>query len=106
MSINDVDYRELTNAEPAGSVSLLPNLDMLKHVSVTLEVKIGEAVLSVAELFNLKSGSVLVLDREVEEPVDILLNGKIVAVGQLAVSGDHLGVRVTEILNSDTQLTP
>jgi flagellar motor switch protein FliN/FliY len=106
MSVNEVNYRELTEVEPLGSVALLPNLDMLKHVNVTLEVKIGQAVLSVAELFQLKSGSVLVLDREVEEPVDILLNGKPIAAGYLAVSGEHLGVRVTEIRNEATALTP
>ncbi len=99
MTVNEVNYRELTEAGPLGTVALQPNLEMLKHVNVTLEVKVGEAVLSVAELFQLKAGSVLVLDRQIEEPVDILLNGKPIAAGVLAVSGDHLGVRITEIRN-------
>jgi flagellar motor switch protein FliN/FliY len=41
----------------------------------------------------------------VDEPVEILLNGKPIACGQLAVMDDHLGVRITEILNTETSLT-
>ena len=106
MSINEVEYRDLSDIEPVGTVSLAPNLDMLKHVSVSLEVKIGQASVSVAELFKLHAGSVLVLDRDVDEPVEILLNGKTVAAGYLAVSGDQLGVRITEIKNTETELRP
>lgn len=107
MSISDVEYQELHSGdEKAAGVGLAPNLDMLKHVEVTLEVKVGAATLSVAELFALKAGNVLELDRDVEEPVDILLNGKRVAVGHLAVAGDKLGVRITEILNTDTRIAP
>lgn len=106
MSVNEVDYRELADAEPVGTLSLAPNLEMLKHVSVNLEVKIGQATLSVAELFQLKTGSVLTLAQEIEDPVEILLNDKVIAAGYLAVSGDQLGVRITEIRNSETQLLP
>lgn len=101
MSINEVDYRELSGIQPAGTLSLTPNLDMLKHVSVNLEVRVGQATLSIAELFQLKAGSVLVLDRDVEEPVEILLNEQPIAVGYLAVSGDQLGVRISEIRNTE-----
>jgi flagellar motor switch protein FliN/FliY len=108
MSISDVEYQELASAD-AGSAttpSIVPNLDMLKHVEVTLEVKVGTATLTVAELFALQAGSVLALDRDVDEPVEVLLNGKTVAAGYLAVSGDKLGVRITEIMNSETRIAP
>jgi len=106
MSISEIEYQELGEAIATGAASLVPNFNMLKHVNVALEVKVGEATLTVAELFALKAGSVLTLDRAVDEPVDILLNGKTVASGHLAVSGDNLGVRITAIHNDDMQLAP
>ena len=105
-SISDVEYQELTEAVEPHTAGMVPNLDILKHVEVTLEVRIGEATLSVAELFSLKAGSVLTLNRDIDEPVEVLLNGKIVAAGHLAVSGERLGVRITEILNTETRLVP
>lgn len=106
MSISDVEYQELEDESVSGTATLMPNLEMLKHVEIGLEVKIGDTSLSVAELFALKAGSVLTLNRSVDEPVDVLLNGKIIATGHLAVSGERLGVRITDILNTDTHLQP
>jgi flagellar motor switch protein FliN len=103
MKIKDVDFPELTESN-AGRAVVAPNLSFLKHVDVTLEVKMGEVSLTVAELFALRAGSLLKLDRLIDEPVDILLNGKVVAAGQLAVLGEHLGVRITEVRNGDTEL--
>lgn len=104
MKVKDVDYVELTDAA-AGRPVMSPTISLIKHVDVTLEVKVGEVRLTVAELFALQAGSMLTLDRLVEEPVDVLLNGKVVAAGQLAVVGEYLGVRITEILNADKQLS-
>lgn len=105
MSVSEVDYRELEDSSDSGAKLLSQNLDLLKHVQVNLEIKVGYATLSVADLFQLKAGSVLSLDKKVEEPVEILLNGQAVAAGYLAVSGENLGVRVTEIRNENAQIT-
>jgi len=102
MNISDIEYQDLSEAMAGGACALVPNMNLLRHVNVELEVKLGEASLTVAELFALKAGSVVALDRGVDEVVDVLLNGKVVAVGQLAVCGDQLGVRITAI-NNETQ---
>lgn len=104
MKVKAVDFVELDAGSP-GKALVNPSLALLKHVDVTLEVRLGEASLTVADLFALRAGALLKLDRHVDEPVDILLNGKLVAAGQLAVMGDHLGVRITEILNAETALS-
>lgn len=104
MKINDVEYQELSD-NAAGRPVVAANLSLLKHVDVEVEVRVGRATLRVAELFSLQAGSTLKLDREVDEPVEILLNGRLVAAGQLAVLGDHLGVRITSIANADTDLS-
>lgn len=105
MSISEVDYRELQELHDSDTALVVPNVDLLKHVEVSLEIKVGQAVISVADLFQLKAGSILTLDKKVEEPAEILLNGQAVAAGYLAVSGENLGVRITEIRNANTQLT-
>ena len=105
MTVSEAEYQELIEVTTPGAATLAPNLDLLQHVDVALEVKIGSATLSVAELFALKTGSLVVLDHGVEEPVEVFLNGKRVAAGHLAVAGDQLGVRITDIANSGNQLT-
>lgn len=101
--IQDVEYQELSD-NATGKPVLAANLGLLKHVDVDVEVRLGRATLRVSELFALQEGSMLKLDRLVEDPVEVLLNGRVVAMGQLAVLGEHLGVRITGILNSDTEL--
>jgi len=103
MKIKEAELPELADGN-LGRQLLPPNLSLLKHVDVTLEVKIGEASLTVEELFALRAGSKLKLNRLIDEPVDILLNGKVVAAGQLAVLGDNLGVRITEVRHGDAEL--
>lgn len=105
MKLKNVEYAELEGLDTGGKALVMPSLAMLKHVDVTLEVRLGEITLAVSELFSLRAGAVLQLDRLVNEPVDVLLNGKPIATGQLAVMGEHLGVRLTEILNTDTELS-
>lgn len=77
--------------------------ELLNDIAVTLEVKLGEAVVSIQQLFDLKDGSVVALNRLVDEPVDVLLNGKLVARGQLVASGDQFGVRITDISHAEAQ---
>lgn len=105
MTVSQVEYQELIEEVAPDAAALAPNLELLEHVDVTLEVKIGTASLSVAELFALKAGSLVVLAQRVDEPVEVFLNGRLVAAGHLAVSGDQLGVRITNIANSGKQLT-
>jgi flagellar motor switch protein FliN/FliY len=65
-------------------------------VKLNVAVRVGNAEVSVAELFEMKQGAVLVLDRTVEAPLDILVDGHVVARGTLVAVGEHFGVRITE----------
>ncbi len=70
---------------------------MLEHVPVELEVMVGSAVTTVGEFFALRQGSLLELDTELESTVRLRLNGKTVALGHLVASGEHFGIKITEI---------
>jgi len=101
MTVLEVEYPVLIESVTLDDVLLSPRLAMLNHVDVTLDVRLGQTTVTVEQLFSLKAGSLMTLDRHVDEPVELLLNNKVIAFGHLAVSGDQLGVRITDILNDD-----
>jgi flagellar motor switch protein FliN/FliY len=69
----------------------------LRHVRVRLTVAVGAAELTVGELLATKAQQVLRLDRAVDQPVDVLLEGQVVARGVLVAVDDHFGIRITEL---------
>lgn len=72
-------------------------IDNLLEVPVKVTVEIGRARLTLAELVKLQPGSLVPLDREAHEPVDILVNGKIVARGEVVTIDQRYGVRITSV---------
>jgi len=68
----------------------------LGAVKVRVCVRVGGTETTVSELLELKEGSVLALDRLVDEPLDVLVDGHVVARGALVAIGEHFGVRITE----------
>ena len=100
-TVSKVELQELHSTDDSeGGISLGERLDLVEHLSVRLQVTLGKIDMSIAKLFALKTGEVVSLDREVDAPVDIELNGKTVGRGHLVAVGDHFGVRITEI-NTD-----
>jgi len=73
------------------------SLDMVKNVAVELTAVLGGASMTVGELYALKEKSVIKLDSLVDEPVDLLLDDKLVARGVLVVDDDHFGVQISEL---------
>ncbi len=69
----------------------------LHQVKATLTVCVGQAEVTVGELLGAKEHQVLRLDRTVDRPVDILLEGQTIARGTLVAVGDYFGVRITEL---------
>lgn len=83
--------------EAGGSDSPL-GLDSLLDVPVRVTVQIGRARMSLGDLVRLGPGSLVPLDREAHEPADILVNGKIVARGEVVTIDSAYGVRITSVL--------
>lgn len=92
-----VALAELAPQIPFGPAVLGGNMHLLDSVKVSLSVMLGQAHTSVGELMDLKELSVLKIDRPADYPVDVMLNGSVVARGQLVVVDDNFGVRITEI---------
>lgn len=73
-------------------------LDSLLEVPVRVTVQIGRARMSLGELVQLGPGSLVPLDREAHEPADILVNGKVVAHGEVVTIDNTYGVRITSVM--------
>ena len=82
------------DAEQKSAADLAPVFDVPVNISAVL----GRANLSVAQLLQLGQGSVLELDRKVGEAIDIYVNNRLVARGEVVVVDDRLGVTMTEII--------
>lgn len=74
------------------------DLDLLADVDLVVTVELGRVRIAVRDLLRLAEGSVVELDRAVGAPVDVLVNGSLVARGDVVVVDDELGVRITELL--------
>jgi len=79
------------------AVDLAPVFDVPVNISAVL----GKAHMSVAQLLKLNRGSVLELDRKVGEAIDIFVNNRLVARGEVVVVEDRLGVTMTEIIKTE-----
>lgn len=75
-----------------------PNLDMLMDIGLQITVELGRARMTIKDVLSLGPGTVVELNRVAGEPVDILINGKPIAKGEVVVLGDMFGVRVTDII--------
>jgi flagellar motor switch protein FliN/FliY len=75
------------------------NLDVILDVPVTLSMEFGRTQISIRNLLKLNQGSVVELDRLAGEPLDILVNGTLVAHGEVVVVNDKFGIRLTDIIS-------
>ena len=76
------------------------NLDVVKDVQVRLAAVLGGTSLSVGELFGLQKNSIVTLDTLTDQPIELLLNGKVVARGALVIADDNFAVQITELPNA------
>jgi flagellar motor switch protein FliN/FliY len=74
------------------------NLALLQEVDVRLSIEVGSTALKIRDLLALNEGSVVELDRYATEMLDVLVNGTLLAKGEVVTVGDRLGVRVAEIV--------
>lgn len=99
-TIQKVRLSELDGSLEPGKKLLNENMDLIRNVKVKLAVSVGNAELSVKELFDLRENAVLPLNRGVREPVEVVLEGKVVARGNLVAVGENFGVQITEIVGT------
>lgn len=88
-----------TSAETEMSAAAGNNLDMVLDIPVTLSMELGRTRMSIHDLLQLNSGSVVELQRMADEPMDVLVNGTLVAHGEAVVIDDKFGIRLTDVVS-------
>jgi len=103
--VNSVDFTNFP-ASSAGSApsSMPPNYNLLLDVEMTLTVELGRTNKYVKDVLSLGEGSIIELDKLAGEPVDLLINGKLIAKGEVVVIDENFGVRVTDIVGPAERL--
>jgi flagellar motor switch protein FliN len=86
---------------PAGAIKG-EDLGAVYDIPVQLSAVLGKTTLPVSQLLRLGRGAVVELDRKVGEPIDILINNRLVARGEVVILDDRLGVTMTEIIKNET----
>ena len=74
--------------------------DLVMDIPVSLSVELGQTQLEVREVLGLGAGSVIELNKLQEEPVDIRINGRLIARGEIVLVKNNLAVKITELANS------
>lgn len=94
-SIRKVEFAEAGNVEKRAA----GNIDLLLDVPLELTVELGRTSMSIRSILSLGSGSVVELQKLAGEPVDILINNRPIATGEVVVVDDNFGVRIADILD-------
>ena len=94
---NNIDEKD------QGSASA-DNLRVLENIDVKLTVEVGSAELKIKELLRLNEGSVIELDRLAGDPLDILINGTMIAKGEVVMVGERFGIRFVEIVDPQKRI--
>jgi flagellar motor switch protein FliN/FliY len=87
--------------DPAPGRARRPSFARLGSIEVSASVELGRAELLLRELARLGRGSVVRLDASADEPVDLMVSGRLFARGEIVVIDDHLGLRITELASAD-----
>ena len=85
-----MDYSNIPGAE---------NIGIIKDVPLEVTVELGRTKKSIADILDFAPGTIIELDKIAGEPIDVLVNGKFVAKGEVVVIEESFGIRVTEIIN-------
>ncbi|WP_439212288.1 flagellar motor switch protein FliN [Duffyella gerundensis] len=84
--------------------SSLQDIDLIMDIPVKLTVELGRTKMTIKELLRLTQGSVVSLDGLAGEPLDILINGYLIAQGEVVVVADKYGVRITDIITPSERM--
>jgi len=90
---------ELKDGEPAAEKTRADvNLDLVLDIPVEVSLRVGSTDISIRDLVSLVEGSVISLDQDAGEPMDVLVNGTLIAHGEIVIVDDQYGVRLTDVV--------
>lgn len=103
---DQIPTHEFAALEPAVGSRVARSLDMLHDVEMAVTVELGRTRMTVREILGLGPGTVVELDRAAGAPVDVVVNGTLIARGEVVVIDEEFGIRVTEIVSTPEDKRP
>ena len=96
---------EQFDSTPAGDFSESnPNLDVILDIPVTISMEVGATQIPIRNLLQLNQGSVIELDRLAGEPLDVLVNGRLIAHGEVVMVNEKFGIRLTDVVSQQERV--
>ena len=96
VSVQSVQFQALRPSDEQGKKD---NIDRLLDVSLSLSVELGRKQMQIKEILDLGPGKIIELDKLAGEPVDLLVNGRLLAKGEVVVVDENFGVRITDLIS-------
>lgn len=93
---NTVPFDELDDDEKPNTN---PELDVILDIPVSISMEVGRTSITIRNLLQLNQGSVIELDRLAGEPLDVLVNGTLIAHGEVVVVNEKFGIRMTDVIS-------
>jgi flagellar motor switch protein FliN/FliY len=98
-NVEAVELEELQDDKKPLTADEKRKLDTILDIPVTISMEVGRAKISIRNLLQLNQGSVVELERVAGEPLDVLVNGTLIAHGEVVVVNDKFGIRLTDVIS-------
>jgi flagellar motor switch protein FliN/FliY len=102
--VNNVELDELKDTSESISAEEYARLDSILDIPVTISMEVGRSKINIRNLLQLNQGSVVELDRVAGEPLDVLVNGTLIAHGEVVVVNDKFGIRLTDVISQTERI--
>jgi len=95
----DVHPMQFQSFDSAGPVGVAKGIDLVYNIPLQVTVELGKTRKEISEILEFNPGTIIVLDKIAGDPVEIVVNGKLIARGEVVVIDENYGVRITDIIN-------
>ena len=96
MDVHPMQFQSFDTQSPVGEQK---GIDLVYNIPLQVTVELGKTKKEISEILEFSTGTVIVLDKIAGDPVEIVVNGKLIARGEVVVIDDNYGVRITSLIN-------
>jgi len=102
--VEATELEDFNNDDNTFSVEHQQKLDSILDIPVVISMEVGRSKISIRNLLQLNQGSVVELDRIAGEPLDVMVNGTLIAHGEVVVVNDKFGIRLTDVISQTERI--
>lgn len=100
----ELDEFDAVAQTSGGNDGTQPDLDVILDIPVSISMEVGSTAITIRNLLQLNQGSVIELDRLAGEPLDVLVNGTLIAHGEVVVVNEKFGIRMTDVISPSERI--